>query len=472
MTRWVAEGVVRLEQMLIVTFGRAASQELRERVRTQLVEAERALADPASVSEPSELVALLLDADDDERKERRQRLRDALGAFDGATIATTHQFCHLVLRSLGVAGDTDSSATLVEDLDDLLAEVVDDLYLRRFGDVDGEPLSATRRRCGSPGPPPDDPQALLQPDLEQLDPDGLPGLRVAFATEVRDELDRRKRRLGVLSYDDLLSQLADALTDDAAPARERMRQRWQVVLVDEFQDTDPVQWQVLDRAFTGHATMVLIGDPKQAIYAFRGGDVATYLRPPRPPPPARRWPPTGAPTPTCSTRLQVVLRGAALGDDGDRGARRARAPRTAAGSTAPAHRSGCGWCATRPSAPGPAAPCGCRRSVTTCTPTWRATSCGCSPPARRTTVRTLEPRDIAVIAYRNHDLRAVQRALVRARRARRGRRQRQRLRHAGGHRVAAAAGGARAAAPLGAGAQRGADVVLRLHGSSTLDAGG
>ena len=56
-----------------------------------------------------------------------------------------------------------------------------------------------------------------------------------------------------------------------------MRQRWRVVLVDEFQDTDPVQWQVLDRAFSGHATMVLIGDPKQAIYAFRGGDVVTYL---------------------------------------------------------------------------------------------------------------------------------------------------------------------------------------------------
>ncbi|MCW2866704.1 MAG: exodeoxyribonuclease subunit beta, partial [Marmoricola sp.] len=48
-------------------------------------------------------------------------------------------------------------------------------------------------------------------------------------------------------------------------------------LVDEFQDTDPVQWAVLDRAFSGHATMVLIGDPKQAIYAFRGGDVVTYL---------------------------------------------------------------------------------------------------------------------------------------------------------------------------------------------------
>src|SRR5690606_19698171 len=88
---------------------------------------------------------------------------------------------------------------------------------------------------------------------------------------------RRKRLLGVLSYDDLLSQLARALADDDAPARSRMRQRWKVVLVDEFQDTDPVQWEVLDRAFSGHARMVLIGDPKQAIYAFRGGDVVTYL---------------------------------------------------------------------------------------------------------------------------------------------------------------------------------------------------
>lgn len=42
-------------------------------------------------------------------------------------------------------------------------------------------------------------------------------------------------------------------------------------MVDEFQDTDPVQWQVIDRAFSGRSTVILIGDPKQAIYAFRGG---------------------------------------------------------------------------------------------------------------------------------------------------------------------------------------------------------
>ena len=71
--------------------------------------------------------------------------------------------------------------------------------------------------------------------------------------------------------------LADALDADDAPAQVRMHQRWPIVMVDEFQDTDPVQWQVIDRAFTGRSTLILIGDPKQAIYAFRGGDIVTYL---------------------------------------------------------------------------------------------------------------------------------------------------------------------------------------------------
>ena len=92
------------------------------------------------------------------------------------------------------------------------------------------------------------------------------------------ELERRKRLLGILGFDDLLSRLAVALEADDAPARDRMSRRWSIVMVDEFQDTDPVQWEVIERAFVGRVTLVLIGDPKQAIYAFRGGDVVTYLR--------------------------------------------------------------------------------------------------------------------------------------------------------------------------------------------------
>ena len=218
-TRYVAEGEARLEQMLVVTFGRAASQELRERVRAQLVEAERALGDDPT---PRRRGARLRPDPAAARLRRRRapvrhrRVLEALAGFDAATIATTHQFCSMVLGSLGVAGDTDSRARLVEDLDDLI---------ERGG---RRPLPPrVRLRRGRPGLRPrseamaiardaiGDPQAHLEPAGE--DRSTPAGRRVAFADAVRTEMDRRKRRLGILSYDDLLSQLAEALVDDDAP---------------------------------------------------------------------------------------------------------------------------------------------------------------------------------------------------------------------------------------------------------------
>jgi exodeoxyribonuclease V beta subunit len=269
-TRYIAEDVADLDQMLVLTFGRAASQELRERVRAQLVEAEAALADPEAATAHGGLLAHLAALPDTEGV--RRRLSAALASYDSATIATIHQFCQVVLKSLGVAGDTDSHAELVEDLSELVTEVVDDLYLARFS--------------GTASPPFGRDVALTVARATMADPQAEPvatgsgdtaALRLEFARDVIAEVERRKRRLGLLSYDDLLSRLATALEEPDSPARERMRARWKVVLVDEFQDTDPVQWAVLDRAFSRHATMVLIGDPKQAIYAFRGGDIQSYL---------------------------------------------------------------------------------------------------------------------------------------------------------------------------------------------------
>ena len=118
----------------------------------------------------------------------------------------------------------------------------------------------------------------------------------------------------ILGYDDLLIRLADALKADDSPAQIRMHRRWPIVMVDEFQDTDPVQWQVIDRAFSGRSTVILIGDPKQAIYAFRGGDIVTYLKAAETAGDKQtlgtNWRSDGA----LVDRLQVVLRGAELGD--------------------------------------------------------------------------------------------------------------------------------------------------------------
>ena len=129
------------------------------------------------------------------------------------------------------------------------------------------------------------------------DPDSRAAVCVGFAKDVCAELEIRKRRRGILGYDDLLTRLADALDADDSPAQLRMHQRWPIVMVDEFQDTDPVQWQVIDRAFTGRSTLILIGDPKQAIYAFRGGDIVTYLKAAETAGVRRRSARTGAATP-------------------------------------------------------------------------------------------------------------------------------------------------------------------------------
>jgi exodeoxyribonuclease V beta subunit len=310
-TRYVAEGHATLDEMLVITFGRAATRELRQRVREALVCALRGLAGGTDAAAPEDMVVAHLRAADDAEVERRiRRLRAALASYDAATIATTHEFCGMVLRSLGVAGDTDSGATLVENLDDLVAEVVDDLFLQRYGGLEQPVIDhALARTLGA--------EAVEQAQAELVatgDVNPVAEERLAFARAVRDEVRRRKRKRGLLGYDDLLSRLADALERDDSPARERMRQRWRVVLVDEFQDTDPVQWSVLDRAFSGFATMVLIGDPKQAIYAFRGGDVPSYLAAAETAGEQRTLATNWRSDGPLVDALQALLEGAALGD--------------------------------------------------------------------------------------------------------------------------------------------------------------
>ena len=308
-TRMVAEGRAELDEMLLITFGRAASQELRERVRGQIVSALAAFDDPSTAD--TDLLRHLIAED---RDTRQQRLRDALAGFDGATIATTHQFCHIVLKSLGVAGDSDSGVTLVESLDELVSEIVDDLYLARFGNDADAPQLSYRDAQKLAAQVVRNPATELRP-LE-ADPDSLTAECLSFARDVLAELETRKRRRGVLGYDDLLTRLADALADPDSAARVRMPQRWPVVMVDEFQDTDPVQWQVIERAFAGQSTLILIGDPKQAIYAFRGGDIDTYLRAAQTAGDKQTLGINWRSDAALVNRLQVVLGGAQLGGPG------------------------------------------------------------------------------------------------------------------------------------------------------------
>ena len=310
-TRYLAETDVTLDEMLLITFNRNASRELRERVRGQIVEAVAALEGRRPTPPPSELVEHLLRGSDDERVTRRARLRTALANFDAATIATTHEFCGSVLRSLGVAGDTASDVKLEEDLDGLVTEIVDDRYLAQFGRAESDPVLTYQQALELARAVVNDPCAHWRP--VDPDPDSAAGIRLRFAGTVDDELERRKRRMRILGFNDLLTRLAKALVAEDSPARERMRGRWRIVMVDEFQDTDPIQWRVLECAFSDHSTLILIGDPKQAIYGFRGGDIYTYLQAARSADTRYTLGVNWRSDRALVERLQAVLRGAALG---------------------------------------------------------------------------------------------------------------------------------------------------------------
>ncbi len=278
-TRYVAEGYAELPDLMLVTFSRAATQDLRVRVRERLVSAERGLGDPARAraAEDDSLLCLLAAGTDEEVGLRRSRLSRALAGFDGATIATTHGFCRQMLAGLGMTGDMESDSTFVEHIDDLVREVVDDLYVRKFHRDKAVPAISYACALRVARDAMADRQAQLIPDGA---PDGSAAQqRFGMAGAVRREVEARKRSRRLLDYDDLLTRLRDALVDPVrgAAALQRVRARYQVVLVDEFQDTDPVQWEILRTAFHAHATLVLVGDPKQSIYAFRGADLVTYL---------------------------------------------------------------------------------------------------------------------------------------------------------------------------------------------------
>ena len=277
--RYVADGVP-LHQLLMVTFTRMATGELRERVRERLVSAEhgleRALAG-APDPEDDEVVRLLADGEPDawslsaaSVSPRRwptstpppsppptaSARRCSAGSACSATSRPTRPSWRTSPTSATRSSTTSTSAA---------------------SRGAGRRSSAARRRWRSRATAIDNPAAPIEP--ADAPDNTIAAMRVRLAGAARTELDARKRRTGVMTYDDLLTRLHSTLVGESGEvAAARLRARYRVVLVDEFQDTDPVQWEIMRTAFgDGEVTLVLIGDPKQAIYAFRGADVYAYI---------------------------------------------------------------------------------------------------------------------------------------------------------------------------------------------------
>ncbi|MDR2551182.1 MAG: exodeoxyribonuclease V subunit beta [Desulfobulbus sp.] len=391
--RLLLERELAIDQILVVTFTRAATGELRDRIRQRLRQALDHLDNRADAVDP-QLGALLAAVPPDPA---RQRLADALVRLDEAAIHTIHSFCQRILQEHAFESAMPFEAELLTGEADLRLQVIEDFWRNRFYPasdreatwaattwtdpagllralgkaaagldcdlipaIDPQELAALheaddrlfaevrghwlreRQQVGSiltvdPGlkrneqayrqadrvpqliaamdrlaechepplllpdridrlaasvmarhiktkcEPPDHPFFMVFDRWFQLHT-RLGHLRVLEvlhrARQFLDvELDRRKRAQGWLSYDDLLSRLAEALErrDSGPGLAARLVARYPVALIDEFQDTDPVQYRIFSRIYRHDGTLLLIGDPKQAIYSFRGADIFTYI---------------------------------------------------------------------------------------------------------------------------------------------------------------------------------------------------
>lgn len=308
--RFIVEAGIPVSALLVMTFTRAATTELRVRIAAHLTETLGLLSGRLSGDEVEPLVLRQVGlwreaglSDDTVRG----RLEDALAHFDDAGIFTIHSFCQRTLESTAFSSGAGIGFEMQQDLSELEEEVVRD-FLRRELDgmpdeadrrelADGSDWSGKLRKLGS------SPAGLMHRswDLDEEEEPVGPAVRAAlerFEAMAPAELAARKREAGVRTFEDLLADLYALVCppeDASGEARARaerlrgvIRQCWRGVLVDEFQDTDPVQYAILEKLFLppdgdpavqGEPRPVwFVGDPKQAIYSFRSADLNTYLR--------------------------------------------------------------------------------------------------------------------------------------------------------------------------------------------------
>ncbi|MGC8775659.1 MAG: exodeoxyribonuclease V subunit beta [Chlorobaculum sp.] len=390
--RLLVERELRPEQILVVTFTEAATQELRARIRRRIREALDVMR-----GEPTEeeFLAKLRDraAESGSTEEAATLLEAALAEFDMASIFTIHGFCLRASQDHAFESGALYDTELMDDQSELAGQVIDDFWRERFfGDANRllayallkkwtpdslmvflKSLQLSERDVVLPvydeaeiARIEDEAQAAfdevcriwrderevistilrsdkslsrsekfyrndkVEPLLSSLDElaagdnpfalfDGFEKLTasgiatgtknsgtapahplfdacerlqsaaderlLAMKSELvafyRKRLPERKKEGNIRFFDDLLTDLYHALADspEASALAEALRNRYKAALIDEFQDTDPVQYDIFRRIYAGSdASLFLIGDPKQAIYSFRGADIFAYFQ--------------------------------------------------------------------------------------------------------------------------------------------------------------------------------------------------
>lgn len=265
---------LRIGEVLVTTFTRNAAAELRERIRGRLA-ATAARLRAGATDAADALDTRLLRADAGHRATYAARLERAVAEFDTAIVATIHGVCSRVLRAAGLQaadpGDEERVRRIVAETvnDELLAEAA-------AGRVweESRLVPLVRLAAG-------DPFVVPWYDADGRQPDAVDQLEACRRLVVRCAERVRDRTRGTPSFDDLLRLAWEVLADPARDSlRTALRGRFKLAVIDEAQDTSRLQWEFFHLLFPpdGERPLVAVGDPKQAIYAFRGADVQSYLR--------------------------------------------------------------------------------------------------------------------------------------------------------------------------------------------------
>ena len=267
---------LRIGNILITTFTRNAAAELRDRVRRRMVQ----IADQLENGSPDDGDAILKVLAEDvlSRNDMIRRLRRAVVEFDTATISTIHAVCNKVLGLAGLStmqldGEDATNRLVLEAVNDALVESGVQGRIIAQGN-DAKLVSLIKAKLGSP-------RAELWFDRASKTAEQL-----AIYAELENLVTDAVRRVQEMSahspsYNDLLRRASEVVTSGKYPAVvQAFKERFALAFVDEAQDTDMLQWELFTTTFDSvddDRALVTVGDPKQAIYGFRGADVVAYV---------------------------------------------------------------------------------------------------------------------------------------------------------------------------------------------------
>jgi exodeoxyribonuclease V beta subunit len=280
-----------IDRILVVTFTEKATSELRARIRTTL---ESVITGESAKDANDENAGTI-------HEDGIRKLREALFSIDRAPIQTIHSFCHRTLSELAFQTGSRFEVEVTDALSsfheafraELREHIADDetasKLLAEWLAKHDSPASKAYLQLEKLLYDAHQKRYLLSEELARnaqlrLDQRAALSLEVrvtdALLPRIAARMEKHKREHGLLDYDDMLAWLARALDGDGGAAlASTLRDRYHYALIDEFQDTDELQWKIFRRIFIeGEKNFIhLIGDPKQAIYSFRGADVFTYL---------------------------------------------------------------------------------------------------------------------------------------------------------------------------------------------------